>query len=132
MKLDFHNMDIGSFPFNFIRTLSVAGTGGAEVNECLLAAERIQDKHEESWVQEWASLAEKVSRAAEQAIQSEQTITCAGYLEHPSMQLELMPRKARTGKESTTHEYAGGYLNNQTERECLRLLHKRKRGEGIL
>jgi len=57
---------------------------------------------------------------------------CAGYLEHPSMQLELMPRKARTGKESTTHEYAGGYLDNQAERERLRLIHSRKRGEGIL
>jgi pimeloyl-ACP methyl ester carboxylesterase len=75
MKLDFHKMDIGSFPFNFVRTLMVAGTGGAEVNECLLAAERIRDNNEESWVREWASLAEKVSQAAEQAMQAGQTIT---------------------------------------------------------
>ena len=75
MKLDFHKMDIGSFPFNCVRTLMVAGTGGAEVNECLLAAERIKDKNEESWVREWASMAEKVSQAAEQAMQSGQAIT---------------------------------------------------------
>jgi pimeloyl-ACP methyl ester carboxylesterase len=75
MKLDFHKMDIGSFPFNFVRTLMVAGTGGAEVNECLLAAERIKDNNEESWVRAWASLAEKAAQAAEQAMQSGQTIT---------------------------------------------------------
>lgn len=75
MKLDFHKMDIGSFPFNYLRTLMVAGTGGAELNECLLAAERIKDKNEESWVREWASMAEKVSQAAEQAMQSGQAIT---------------------------------------------------------
>ena len=61
MKLDFHKMDIGSFPFNYVRTLSVAGTGGAEVNECLLAAERIKDNNEESWVREWASHGRKSS-----------------------------------------------------------------------
>ena len=75
MKLDFHKMDIGSFPFNYVRTLMVAGTGGAELNECLLAAERIKDNNEESWVREWAIIAEKVAQAAEQAMQSGQTIT---------------------------------------------------------
>ncbi|HEY5001652.1 MAG TPA: alpha/beta fold hydrolase [Ktedonobacteraceae bacterium] len=75
MKLDFHKMDIGSFPFNFVRTLMVAGTGGAELNECLLAAEGIKDNNEESWVREWAAIAEKVAQVAEQAIQSGQTIT---------------------------------------------------------
>jgi pimeloyl-ACP methyl ester carboxylesterase len=75
MKLDFHKMDIGSFPFNYARTLMVAGTGGAELNECLLTAERIKDNNEESWVREWAIIAEKVAQAAEQAMQSGQTIT---------------------------------------------------------
>jgi P2-related tail formation protein len=74
MKLDFRNMDVGSIPFNYVRTLSVAGTGGAEVNECLLAAERIKDNNEESWVREWAIIAEKVAQVAKQAMQSGQTI----------------------------------------------------------
>jgi hypothetical protein len=75
MKLDVHNMDIGPFPFNFVRTLMVAGTGGAEVNECLLAVERMKEHNEESWVREWAGLTEKVARAAGQAMQAGQTIT---------------------------------------------------------
>jgi len=68
-------MDIGSAPFNYVRTLSVAGTGGAEINECLLAALRIKDNNEESWVREWASIAERVSREAEQALHAGKTIT---------------------------------------------------------
>jgi len=77
MKLDFSKkiMDIGTFAFNFVRTLMVAGTGGAEFNECLLAAERIKDNDQESWVREWALIAENVSQAAEQAMQAGQTIT---------------------------------------------------------
>ncbi|CAG0927707.1 hypothetical protein TFLX_00571 [Thermoflexales bacterium] len=54
MKLVFSKktMEIGTFAFNFVRTLRVAGTGGAEVNECLLAAERIKGNDIESWVHE--------------------------------------------------------------------------------
>jgi len=75
MKLDFRNMDIGSFPFNFVRTLGVVGTGGAEVNECLLAAMNIRENDEASWIGEWASIAESVSREAELALQAGGTIT---------------------------------------------------------
>ena len=57
MKLDFSKMDIGTFQFNFVRTLMVVPTGGAQVNECLKAALKIKDNDEESWVQEWANLA---------------------------------------------------------------------------
>ena len=38
MKLDFSKMDIGTFQFNFVRTVMVASTGGAEVSDCLKAA----------------------------------------------------------------------------------------------
>ena len=75
MKLDFSKMDIGTFQFNFARTLMVAPTGGAEVSECLKAAARIKDNDEEGWVQEWAALAEKAAQAAEQAMQAGQAIT---------------------------------------------------------
>src|SRR5450755_1695489 len=77
MKLDFgkKTMDIGTPAFNFVRTLMVAGTGGAEINECLLAAERIRRNDEESWIREWASIAENVHRVADQAAQSGQTVT---------------------------------------------------------
>ncbi|MBX3081531.1 MAG: alpha/beta hydrolase [Anaerolineae bacterium] len=77
MKLDFSNktMDIGTFAFNFVRTLMVAGTGGAELNECLLVAGKIKDNDSESWVQEWRIMADKVAGIAEHAMRLNQTVT---------------------------------------------------------
>lgn len=77
MKLDFgrKSMDIGTSAFNFVRTLMVAGTGGAEVNECLLVADRIKRDDGESWTREWAVIAESVHRSADQAAQSRQAVT---------------------------------------------------------
>jgi pimeloyl-ACP methyl ester carboxylesterase len=74
MKLDFSNMDIGTFQYNFVRTLMVAPTGGAEVSECLKAAAMIKDNDEDGWAREWASLAEKAAQAAGQAMQAGQTL----------------------------------------------------------
>jgi pimeloyl-ACP methyl ester carboxylesterase len=77
MKLDLGHkvMDIGTFGFNLVRTLMVAGTGAAEVSECLFAADAVKDGDPESWVGEWASLAERVRGSAERALAAEQAIT---------------------------------------------------------
>jgi pimeloyl-ACP methyl ester carboxylesterase len=77
MKLEFGNkaMNIGSFAFNFARTLMVAGTGAAELNECLSVAGRIKDDDQESWITQWAEMAERVSRTASEAAQAGQTVT---------------------------------------------------------
>ena len=77
MKLDFGKkaMNIGTSAFNFVRTLMLAGTGGAEINECLVTAERIRRNDDESWIREWARLAESVNRVADQAGRSGQTVT---------------------------------------------------------
>jgi len=75
MKLDFIDMDIGTLTFRFIRSLMVTGTGGAEINECLLALERTKDDSDENWVLEWEKLAEKVLRHAKQADKSGQDIS---------------------------------------------------------
>ncbi len=77
MKLDFGQkaMDIGTPAFNFVRTLMVAGTGGAELNECLLAADRIKRNDDESWIREWASIADSVSRIADEAMRMGQIVT---------------------------------------------------------
>ena len=77
MKLDCGKkmMDIGTPAFNFVRALMVAGTGGAEINECLLTVDRVRKNHNEDWVREWASLADKVHRVADRAAQAGQTIT---------------------------------------------------------
>ena len=57
MKLDFSTktMEIGTFQFNLVRTMMVAATGGAELNECLLVAGRIKDNDEKGRVREWAA-----------------------------------------------------------------------------
>ncbi|MFN8486224.1 MAG: alpha/beta hydrolase [Caldilineaceae bacterium] len=77
MKLDFNNkkaMDIGTGTFNFVRVLMDAPTGGAEIDECLLAAARIKDNDRESWIRQWWSLGEKTLKTAEQAMQRGWTI----------------------------------------------------------
>lgn len=74
MKLDFSNMDVGTFQFNFVRALMVASTGGADVGECLKAAALIRDNDEESWVREWANIAEKAAQEADRYMRSGQTI----------------------------------------------------------
>lgn len=77
MKLNFNKkaMEIGTLQFDFIRTISLATTQGAEISECLLVAEKIKDNDFKSWTNEWAIMADKVAVKAEEAIQSGQTIT---------------------------------------------------------
>jgi len=77
MKLDFSEkaMDIGTSTFNFVRALSVAQTGAADINDCLLAAGRIQDNNAESWVREWDRLSQKAVQTAEKALVHGQTTT---------------------------------------------------------
>jgi len=75
MKLNFLDMDIGTLAFRFVRSLMVAGTGGAEINECLLALEKAQDDSDENWVLEWEKIAEKVLHHARKAEQSGQEIS---------------------------------------------------------
>ncbi|MGB8212896.1 MAG: alpha/beta hydrolase [Anaerolineales bacterium] len=77
MKLDFskRNMDVATFPFRFMRALTVVGAGGAEENECFLALEKTKNNNDQSWIREWAALAERVAQLAEKAMQAGQTIT---------------------------------------------------------
>src|SRR5262245_29440959 len=75
LELSADTMDIGTFAFNFVRTLMVAGTGGAELNECLAVADRIKDHDAESWTREWALLAERVREAAERALREADAVT---------------------------------------------------------
>ncbi len=41
------------FSFEFIRTLGYSSTGGADINECLITAYRIEDGNKDSWFREW-------------------------------------------------------------------------------
>ncbi|MDR3561771.1 MAG: alpha/beta hydrolase [Negativicutes bacterium] len=77
MKLDFgkRNMDVATFPFRFMRILALAGTGGCEINECFLTLEKTQKNNEQSWIKEWAALAEKLEQAAERSMKIGQTLS---------------------------------------------------------
>ncbi len=77
MKLDFggRNMDVATYPFRFMRILGIAGTGGSEANECFLTLEKVKNNDEQSWVREWANLAEKMERLAEKALEDKQMVT---------------------------------------------------------
>jgi alpha-beta hydrolase superfamily lysophospholipase len=55
------------FNFEFIRILSAAPFGGAEVAECLVAASQIRDRDAESWHRAWYAQAEKALSLAEAA-----------------------------------------------------------------
>jgi hypothetical protein len=74
MQLDFRgrNMDIATYPFRFMRILGIAGTGGSEANECFLTLDKVKSKDEQSWIKEWANLAERTEQLAEKAIQDGQ------------------------------------------------------------
>ncbi|MFX1538283.1 MAG: alpha/beta hydrolase family protein [Promethearchaeota archaeon] len=52
----------------FSRTLEHISEKGAEIGECLYAARRIKEKDAESWIREWAALADKVKKMAETAL----------------------------------------------------------------
>lgn len=77
MKLDFRgrNMDVATYPFRFMRILGIAGTGGCEVNECFLTLDKIKPRNEESWIREWAALAERTEDLACGAVKAGQIET---------------------------------------------------------
>jgi len=77
MKLDFGKryMDVATFSFRFMRALMAVGTGGAEESECFLALEKTKNNNDQSWIREWAAVAEKASQVAEKAMQAGQMIT---------------------------------------------------------
>lgn len=54
--------------WTFLRTLAQMSEKGAEVGECLPAARRINERDVESWITEWATLAERLEQDAEDAL----------------------------------------------------------------
>lgn len=58
------------FNFEFIRILSAAPFGGADIAECLVACAQIRDGDPESWHRAWYTQAEKALQLAEDALQN--------------------------------------------------------------
>ena len=52
----------------FKRTLEYMVEKAAEIGECLYVARRIDETDGESWIKEWAELAEKVEKAGDESL----------------------------------------------------------------
>src|SRR5262249_26035675 len=76
MQFDFGPkvMDIGTFEFNYVRALMVAGTGAADIGECMMVGHRLKKGDTESWVREWAGLADRVRQSAVHALKAGHTV----------------------------------------------------------
>jgi hypothetical protein len=57
-----------------MRILGISGTGGSEANECFLALEKTKKNNDQSWIKEWAALAEKLEQQAERSMEAGQTL----------------------------------------------------------
>lgn len=77
MKLNFNkkSMEIGTIQFDFLRTLSLSTTQGAEISECLLVAEKIKGNQFDSWINEWANIAGDLVLKGEDALSAGQIVT---------------------------------------------------------
>ncbi|PWY66096.1 alpha/beta-hydrolase [Aspergillus heteromorphus CBS 117.55] len=63
------------FNFEFIRILSAAPYGGAEIAECLVAASEIRNDDAESWHRAWLLQADKAKALGDEAVQSGDTVS---------------------------------------------------------
>jgi hypothetical protein len=61
MKIFF---DLPDFDAQLLRLMSLIYFDGADIGECLVAAQRIEEGNFNSWFQEWFSLAEQISAIA--------------------------------------------------------------------
>ena len=59
----------------FKRTMEYMVEKAAEIGECLYVAKRIDETDGESWIKEWADLAERVEKIGEEALKQKHTIS---------------------------------------------------------
>jgi hypothetical protein len=79
MNITMHNTAVGGFNFEVLRAMSTQGTGGTELGECLLTADRIHEDNFESWIVEWQRTADVIALEAEQALREAREIR-AGHV----------------------------------------------------
>jgi hypothetical protein len=70
MKVDFSDKAIGGFSYEFVRGVSTASAGAAELGECLETMGQIRDGDFGSWVGHWGALADRVAGYAERQFQA--------------------------------------------------------------
>jgi pimeloyl-ACP methyl ester carboxylesterase len=81
MKVNFGNMTVGGFNFEFVRGISAQHSGAAEFGECMETLERVKDGNFESWINEWTVTADRVANYAVKARQlGDRTSARAAFL----------------------------------------------------
>lgn len=71
MKIDINNKTVGGFTYEFLRGISLEYVGAAEYGECMETISRVKDGNFNSWISEWASTADRVSKYAEKELNSD-------------------------------------------------------------
>jgi hypothetical protein len=66
MKLDFNDKLVGGFNYEFVRGVSTASAGVAELGECVETMSRVRNGDFESWIEHWGATANRVSAFAQQ------------------------------------------------------------------
>ena len=72
MKVRFDNPE---FDGQLLRALSYVYYGGADIGECLVTAQRIQEGNADSWYSEWYQTADRVYAAAEDSLAAGHTVS---------------------------------------------------------
>ncbi|HXY87592.1 MAG TPA: alpha/beta hydrolase [Candidatus Acidoferrales bacterium] len=81
MKVNFRDMTVGGFTFEFVRGISTQHIGAAEFGECIETIDRIKDGNFESWISEWTVTADRVANYAVKARQlGDKTSARAAFL----------------------------------------------------
>ena len=75
MKIDINNKTVGGFTYEFLRGISLEYVGAAEFGECMETINRVKDGNFNSWISEWASTANRVSKYAEKELNSDDKIS---------------------------------------------------------
>jgi pimeloyl-ACP methyl ester carboxylesterase len=90
------------FNFQFLRTIGFAPTGGADINECLDTASRIEDGDIESWYREWNQTASRLEISAEEFIDQghkisarEAYLRASNYYRNAGFYLDINPDDPR-------------------------------------
>ncbi len=75
MKIDINDKAVGGFTYEFLRGISLEYAGAAEFGECMETISRVKDGNFDSWISEWASTADRVSRYAEKELNADDKLT---------------------------------------------------------
>ncbi len=68
MKIKIEDKTVGGFNYEFLRGISLEHVAAAEYGECMETISRVKEDDFNSWIIEWAALADRVSKYAEKEL----------------------------------------------------------------